>query len=184
MQEGQKITFTGDGDQAPGIEPGDVIIVIEEKPHPRFKRKGADLYYQASIELLTALAGGQLIIEHLNERSLIVNILPGEVIKPGDTKAITGEGMPIHKRPFDKGTLFVTFDIVFPPPNWTEASKLKLLEEVLPARAPLPVIHGDSEEVVLSTMDPLHEQRRSQADAMDEDDEHQQGGPSVQCAQQ
>jgi DnaJ family protein A protein 2 len=40
MQEGQRITFTGEGDQAPGIIPGDVVIVIEEKEHPRFKRKG------------------------------------------------------------------------------------------------------------------------------------------------
>ena len=94
MQDGQKITFAGEGDQAPGIVPGDIIIVIEEKDHPRFKRKGDDLFHEAKINLLTALAGGQFAITHLDDRLLIVSILPGEVITPGCIKVINGEGMP------------------------------------------------------------------------------------------
>jgi DnaJ-class molecular chaperone len=39
MANGQKVTFAEEGDQAPGITPGDIIIVIKEKPHPTFKRK-------------------------------------------------------------------------------------------------------------------------------------------------
>ena len=83
MQEGQRITFTGEADQAPNTIPGDVIFVIETKEHDRFQRKGDDLFYHAKIDLLTALAGGQIAVEHLDERVLLVNILPGEVIKPG-----------------------------------------------------------------------------------------------------
>jgi DnaJ-class molecular chaperone len=94
MQDGQKVTFTGEGDQAPGIIPGDIVIVIEEKPHPFFKRSGQDLYCEVKIDLLTALAGGQFSITHLDDRVLMVNILPGEVITPGLTKAINNEGMP------------------------------------------------------------------------------------------
>ena len=33
MKDGQKITFSGEGDQEPGLEPGDMIIVLEEKPN-------------------------------------------------------------------------------------------------------------------------------------------------------
>lgn len=83
MKEGQTISFTGEADQSPGIEPGDVVIVIEEKPHEIFKRKGDDLYAEVSIDLLTALAGGQFALQHLDERALIVTIHPGDVIKPG-----------------------------------------------------------------------------------------------------
>lgn len=83
MQDGQKITFNGEGDQGPDIIPGDVIFVIEQKPHPRFQRKGDDLYYHAEIDLLTALAGGSIAVEHLDERWLTVSITPGEVISPG-----------------------------------------------------------------------------------------------------
>lgn len=37
MVDGQKITFNGEGDQEPGLEPGDIIIVLDEKEHPVFK---------------------------------------------------------------------------------------------------------------------------------------------------
>ena len=94
MRAGQKITFTGEGDQAPGIIPGDIIIVLEEKEHAAFKRKEDDLYCTATISLLTALAGGQFLVPHLDDRSLLVTVAQGEVIKPGDVKCIQGEGMP------------------------------------------------------------------------------------------
>lgn len=83
MQEGQRITFAGEADQAPNTQPGDVIFVIETKEHPRFQRKGDDLFYQAKIDLVTALAGGEFTVEHLDDRFLKVEILQGEVIKPG-----------------------------------------------------------------------------------------------------
>lgn len=83
MKSGQTINFRGESDQAPGVEPGDVIIVVEEKPHDRFERKGNDLEIEIEIDLLTALAGGQFAIKHLDERALVVNIHPGEVIKSG-----------------------------------------------------------------------------------------------------
>jgi len=31
MQDGEKLVLHGEGDQEPGIEPGDIIIVIDEK---------------------------------------------------------------------------------------------------------------------------------------------------------
>lgn len=37
MVDGQKITFGGEGDQEPGLEAGDIIIVLDEKEHPVFK---------------------------------------------------------------------------------------------------------------------------------------------------
>lgn len=33
MTDGQKIVFSGEGDQEPGLEPGDLVIVLEEKEH-------------------------------------------------------------------------------------------------------------------------------------------------------
>jgi len=83
VKNGHKIDLRGEGDQAPGVEPGDVQFEIEQKPHPRFQRKEDDLFFQAEIDLLTALAGGQIHIEHLDDRWLTVEIIPGEVISPG-----------------------------------------------------------------------------------------------------
>ncbi|KAF2350511.1 Heat shock protein DnaJ cysteine-rich domain [Trinorchestia longiramus] len=36
MRDEQKIVFRGEGDQVPGVEPGNVLIVLQEKPHATF----------------------------------------------------------------------------------------------------------------------------------------------------
>lgn len=84
MKSGQQIKFPGESDQSPGVVAGDVVILIEEKPHERFQRKGDDLFCEAEVDLLTALGGGEFAIPHLDERALHVMIVPGEVIKPGE----------------------------------------------------------------------------------------------------
>jgi DnaJ family protein A protein 2 len=83
VKSGHKIEFRGEGDQMPGVLPGDVVFEIEQKPHARFQRKDDDLFYQADIDLLTALAGGTLHIEHLDDRWLSVAIPGGDPITPG-----------------------------------------------------------------------------------------------------
>ena len=37
MEDGQKISFSGEGDQEPGLEPGDLILVLDEKEHEVFR---------------------------------------------------------------------------------------------------------------------------------------------------
>lgn len=84
MKNGQTVTFNGESDQTPGAEPGDVVIVIEEKPHERFQRQDTDLITSVEIDLLTALGGGQFSIKHLDDRVLVVTLVPGEIIKDGE----------------------------------------------------------------------------------------------------
>jgi len=98
MQEGQRITFAGEADQAPNTIPGDVIFVIETKEHPRFQRKGDDLFYQAKIDLVTALVGGQFSVEHLDDRFLKVDILKGEVIRPGTFPLVFCSNMQVRSK--------------------------------------------------------------------------------------
>lgn len=83
MRDDQRIVFRGEGDQLPNVEPGDVIIVLQEKPHATFKREGADLYLKKSITLTEALCGFTMIITHLDERNLVIRQPPGSVLKPG-----------------------------------------------------------------------------------------------------
>lgn len=83
MKGGQTIVFSGESDQSPNADSGDVVIVIEEKPHDRFKRQDTNLITELEIDLLTALGGGRVGIRHLDDRALIVNFVPGEVVKNG-----------------------------------------------------------------------------------------------------
>ena len=132
MENGQRITFAGEGDQAPDVTPGDVIIELEEKPHDTFKRKGGDLVMTQTLPLVTALCGGEFAIKHLDGHDLLVRIAPGEVIRPGDFRIIYNKGMPYYKRSIDKGNLIISFDIEMPPANWLADDKLKQLAALLP----------------------------------------------------
>merc|ERR1719436_1919162 len=105
MEDGQKITFSSEGDQEPGLEPGDIIIVLDEKAHDKFKRSGLDLIVKMDINL----------IEALDDRTLVIQTVRGEVIKTGDLKQIQGEGMPQYRNPFEKGRMILQFNVVFPP---------------------------------------------------------------------
>ncbi|OCH95222.1 hypothetical protein OBBRIDRAFT_767893 [Obba rivulosa] len=180
MKGGQTITFRGESDQAPGVTPGDVIIVIEEKPHERFKRHDNDLFYEQEIDLLTALGGGQFAIRHLDDRALIINIHPGEVIKNDDLKVIHGQGMP-SQRHHEPGDLFIKFTVKFP--DRINPEDIPHLEQVLPPRMPVEQFPKTVllEEVELGEVDARQRERAAGGgDPMDEDE----GEPRVQCANQ
>lgn len=109
---GTKLTYKGEGDEyAPG-SCQDVIIVVEEKNHPRFAREGSDLVVHTSIPLVDALTGFKLDVHTLDNRHLRINIK--DVVHSKYSKVIKGEGMPLSKDPGTRGDLVLTFDVVFP----------------------------------------------------------------------
>jgi DnaJ-class molecular chaperone len=69
----------------PDTVTGDIVFVIQQKEHPKFKRKGDDLFYEHTLSLTEALCGFQLVLTHLDNRQLLVKSNPGEVVKPGKT---------------------------------------------------------------------------------------------------
>ncbi len=56
---------------------------------------------------------------------------PGKVIRPLDTVVVHGEGMPIKKRPDEKGDLFITFEIDMPADDWLVGLDLKVRSQTL-----------------------------------------------------
>lgn len=78
MADRQKITFHQEGDQAPGFEPGDIVIVLDQKPHPVFQRRGNDLLVRREVPLVDALCGCKQVIQTLDNRRLLVSSRPGE----------------------------------------------------------------------------------------------------------
>lgn len=78
MADRQKITFHQEGDQAPGFEPGDIVIVLDQKPHPVFQRSGSDLIVRREVPLVDALCGCKQVIRTLDNRRLLVSSRPGE----------------------------------------------------------------------------------------------------------
>jgi len=176
MKGGQTIQFRGESDQSPNAEPGDVVIVVEEKPHDRFKRQENDLVIEVEIDLLTALAGGQFAIKHLDERALIVNLDSGDILKDGAMKIIHGQGMP-SQRHHEPGDMYVKVNVKFP-----ESIDIPLLERALPPRQPLKKFDKNVqlEEVNVSEPDARSRRAHEHDDRMDEDRDE----PRVQCANQ
>lgn len=191
MRDGEKVVFRGEGDQHPNTEAGDVIIILAQKPHEKFERKGSDLVMVHQISLTEALCGLTLVVKHLDGRQLVVRTTPGQVIKPGDVKGVPNEGMPMHRNPFEKGFLYIKFDVQFPEKQFTTAENFAVLEALLPPREPVPAIDLKdemTEEVTLMDYDQSARgsgvNGQSSREAYDEDDEDERhgSGGGVQCA--
>ncbi|KAE8747568.1 hypothetical protein FOCC_FOCC005728 [Frankliniella occidentalis] len=161
MQDGQKIKFSGEGDQDPGVEPGDMIVVLDEKEHEVFKRSGNNLIMRMHLELVEAICGFQKVIRTLDDRDLVITSLPGEVIKSGDVKCIVNEGMPQYKNPFEKGKLIIQFLVNFPAT--IDPALIPQLEQCLPPREEI-MIPNNAEEVMLVDMDPAQSRRDSRSE--------------------
>lgn len=189
MQHGQKIVFEGQADEAPDTVTGDIAFVLQQKEHPRFKRKFDDLYVEHKLSLTEALCGFQFALTHLDGRQLLIKSNPGEVIKPDQYKAINDEGMPHHQRPFMKGRLYIHFNIEFPDSIPVDQSRV--LEKILPTKPGKQVSDmelDECEETTLHDVSIEEEMRRKQQqrhqEAYDEVDEDEPSMPRVQCAQQ
>ncbi|KAM3303230.1 dnaJ protein [Capsicum chacoense] len=189
MQNGQKITFPGEADEAPDTVTGDIVFVLQQKEHPRFKRKGEDLFVDHTLSLTEAMCGFHFILTHLDGRQLLIKSNPGEVVKPDQFKAINDEGMPVYQRPFMKGKLYIHFIVEFP--DSLSPEQVQALEAILPARPKSQYSDmelDECEETTLHDVNMEEEMRRKQAaqqEAYDEDEEMPGGGAQrVQCAQQ
>lgn len=44
----------------------------------------------------------------------------------GSQRCIVGEGMPTHRLPFEKGNLFVKFEVTFPPDGFISEREAKV----------------------------------------------------------
>lgn len=187
MRHGQKIVFHGEADELPGAEAGDVIFVVVQKPHELFKRNGNDLLMEHKITLLEALTGFQFTFTHLDGKQYIVKSEKGDVIKPGDVRAIHNLGMPMYKRSFEKGTLYIQFDVEFPKSGVVKADKTGNLGEILGQTAAQVKVTSDMEPVTLAVVN-MKQQQQQQRQAYehddDDDDGHGHGPRGVPCTQQ
>jgi len=137
MKHGEKIVFNGEADEAPDTEAGNVVVVLQQKEHPVFTRDGHHLFMKKTISLAESLCGFEFRVQHLANteppRVLLVRSPPGAITKPGDHKAIMGEGMPHPRNQFSKGNLYIEFSVEFPKNGALQENTMKLLRKVLPA---------------------------------------------------
>ena len=94
------------GDERPGVETGDLHVVLQPKEHKRFVLKGDDLIYRHTLTLNEALTGCCVVVEHLDGEKMAM--LFKDVIKPDSVFKVVGKG--INR----KGHLYVKIHVLFP----------------------------------------------------------------------
>ncbi|XP_033113154.1 dnaJ homolog subfamily A member 2-like [Anneissia japonica] len=188
MRDGQKIYLRGEGDQQPDVEPGDIIIILDQKEHDVFKRQGVDLHIKHKISITEALCGFSFKLTHLDGRELIVKSHAGSVVKPDSMKLVADEGMPMYQSPYEKGNLIVKFIVEFPENSFQTHEKLLEIENFLPKRPPPQHPESnDAEDIMLMDLDPNYRDGKSRSAAYQEDDDDDPrmgGGHGVQCQHQ
>lgn len=108
---GTKVRLAGQGPIGPNGQRSDLYLVIEVLPDPRFERKDDDLYTEVTIDLYTAVLGGQVTVPTLGG-DVILTIPPGT--QPGQIFRLSGRGMPNLRNPQKHGDLYVKVKVELP----------------------------------------------------------------------
>lgn len=112
MQDGQEIVFHGEGEPHLDGESGSLTFKINCLTHPRFQRRGMDLFTNVSVSLRKSLLGFKVEIRHLDGHK--VQIGRSEITPPGTRIVVKGEGMKSFDNNLERGNLYVTYLVEFP----------------------------------------------------------------------
>lgn len=185
--DGKRYTFSGESDEVPDAQPGDVIVEIQVEKHSHFLRKGADLVLKQKINLLQALAGFEFVFTHLDGKKIKLATKPGEVITPGIFKTCRELGMPFFEQPFKYGNLYIDFEFVFPK-NISDKQR-DALNLIFPNDVPKKITEKVEESYTLTDYKKEEENThhgggKKESKMEEDDDENSQGGRNVQCQNQ
>lgn len=108
---GTKVRMAGVGQPGPNGTRGDIYLVVQVTPDPRFERKGNDLYTDFDLDLYTAVLGGEARV-HTPDGQVVLTIPPGT--QPGQTFRLAGRGMPHLRNPQNRGDLFARARVTLP----------------------------------------------------------------------
>jgi molecular chaperone DnaJ len=93
VSAGQYLTLRGEGNAGPRGGPrGDLIAIIEEKPHDHFVRDGNNILYALPLTIPQVVLGDEVEVPTLNGRARL-KIDPGT--EPGKILRMRGKGLPV-----------------------------------------------------------------------------------------
>lgn len=112
VADGQTIKLNGQG--SPGINggpAGDLYLTFIINEDPVFKREGDNLYVTASLDLYTAILGGEEVVDTLNGK---VKLKVKPETQNGTKVRLKGKGFPVYKKDGQAGDLIITYEIKIP----------------------------------------------------------------------
>lgn len=112
VRTGTRVRLAGRGEPGKnGGSAGDLYLLIKVLPNATFEREGDDLHMDASVDIFTAIAGGEIRIPAL-ERPLTLTIPPRT--NANQTFRLRGKGMPYLREPDKRGDIFARVKLVLP----------------------------------------------------------------------
>lgn len=102
----------------------DLYLIIEVADDPRFERDGDDLHTTATVDVFTAILGGEADVETMAGK-VKLNIPAGT--QPEQVFRLAGRGMPHVKNRSQKGDLYVRLKVQVP--KYLSAKQRQLIEE-------------------------------------------------------
>ena len=106
IESGKSIRLRGKGQ--PGVgggQPGDLILKVNVREKPGFRREGADVYTTVSVPFTTAVFGGEVSVQTIDGR-VLCKIRPGT--QSGAKIRLRGKGIVKMGRPSERGDQYVT----------------------------------------------------------------------------
>ncbi len=93
VKTGSRVRVANEGRPgAGGGANGDLYLLVTVLPHPRFERKGDDLYTDVTVPLADAILGGEVEVQTM-DRKLLLRI--PELTQNGRQIRLGGKGMPV-----------------------------------------------------------------------------------------
>jgi curved DNA-binding protein len=90
---------------------GDLIARIFVKPHPQFIRKGDDLYMNQTIDLYTAILGGDILVNTLSGQ---LKVKIDELTQNNKSIRLKNKGMPMYDKAEMHGNLYILLQVTLP----------------------------------------------------------------------
>lgn len=106
IEDGQALKLKGKG-----AEGGDLYLTIRIAPHPRYERRGSDLYFNLPVDAITAITGGKVTIATPG-KTISMNIPEGT--EGGKVFRLKDMGMPVYGKPGAFGTAYATVVLMLP----------------------------------------------------------------------
>ena len=126
LKAGSKIKFSGVGDQEEGGSQ-DLHFIIEEKSHATLKRDGDNIKTTIELDLKEALTGWERKVTTIDGRQL--NVRGAGPTQPGYQERFPAQGMPMPKKPSERGDFIVEVKVNFPR-SLTAAQKQKIKDSL------------------------------------------------------
>lgn len=120
VENGQTIKIKGHGAEGMNGGPkGDLYISFIIENTTSFRREGSTLFLEKDIDLMTAILGGELMVDTLDGK---VKLIVKPETQNGTKVKLKGKGMPVYKSESETGDLIITYNIKIPT-NLTEKQK-------------------------------------------------------------